>query len=174
MLQYNSKEELIIQIKKTSNLFILEFKDISEGKKDKYIAGVDRTPAQMISYQLGWLNLLINWDRDERGGKKVVTPAPGYKWNELSRLYQSFYKQYEDHSLSKLKDEYIKLTNEFIEWLSLFTEEELFEPEMRQWASSTPSKWPIWKWIHINSVSPFKSFRTKIRRWKRLNLQQKS
>lgn len=26
------------------------------------------------------------------------------------------------------------------------------------------------KWIHINSVAPFKTFRSKIRKWKKLNV----
>ena len=29
--------------------------------------------------------------------------------------------------------------------------------------NTTPSSWPIWKWIHINIVAPFKLFRIKIR-----------
>lgn len=39
-----------------------------------------------------------------------------------------------------------------------------------EWASSTPSKWRVWKWIHINIVAPFKSFRTKIRKWKKTEI----
>nr|WP_283777497.1 ClbS/DfsB family four-helix bundle protein [Paenibacillus sp. J2TS4] len=38
----------------------------------------------------------------------------------------------------------------------------------KKWAASTPANWSIWKWIHINTVAPFKTFRTKIRKWKRI------
>jgi hypothetical protein len=31
------------------------------------IEGVERTPAQMIAYQLGWLDLIMGWDKDEAG-----------------------------------------------------------------------------------------------------------
>ncbi|KWZ73162.1 hypothetical protein HMPREF3198_01521 [Winkia neuii] len=31
-----------------------------------------------------------------------------------------------------------------------------------------PSAWPVWKWVHINTVAPFTTFRTKIRKWKKL------
>lgn len=48
------------------------------------------------------------------------------------------------------------------------TESELFESGQRAWASSTPSAWPVWKWVHINTVAPFTTFRTKIRKWKKL------
>lgn len=49
----------------------------------------------------------------------------------------------------------------------LITEEELFIPEVRKWATTT-AKWPVYKWIHINSVAPFTNFRSKIRKWKKL------
>nr|WP_231284711.1 ClbS/DfsB family four-helix bundle protein [Leptotrichia hofstadii] len=52
----------------------------------------------------------------------------------------------------------------------MYTEKELFKQNQRQWASTTPSNWPIWKWIHINTVAPFKTFRTKIRKWKKLKI----
>ncbi|MFL2132029.1 ClbS/DfsB family four-helix bundle protein [Ruoffia sp. FAM 20858] len=171
MATYTTKKELIFEIEKTANLFIQEFNDIKEAQKDVMVEEIDRTPVQMIAYQLGWLNLLMNWDRDELTGKEVTTPALGYKWNELGGLYQSFYTQYENYSLSELKNEYIETVAKFVEWVDSFTEKEIFEQDVRKWASSTPSKWPIWKWTHINSVAPFKSFRTKIRKWKKLNSQ---
>lgn len=171
MATYTTKKELIFEIEKTANLFIQEFNDIKEAQKDVMVEEIDRTPVQMIAYQLGWLNLLMNWDRDELTGKEVTTPALGYKWNELGGLYQSFYTQYENYSLSELKNEYIETVAKFVEWVDSFTENEIFEQDVRKWASSTPSKWPIWKWAHINSVAPFKSFRTKIRKWKKLNSQ---
>jgi len=49
-----------------------------------------------------------------------------------------------------------------------FDDEELFKPGGRKWAASTTSNWPVWKWVHINTVAPFKSFRSKIRKWKKL------
>lgn len=171
MATYTTKKELIFEIEKTANLFIQEFNDIKEAQKDVMVEEIDRTPVQMIAYQLGWLNLLMNWDRDELTGKEVTTPALGYKWNELGDLYQSFYTQYENYSLSELKNEYIETVAKFVEWVDSFTEKEIFEQDVRKWASSTPSKWPIWKWAHINSVAPFKSFRTKIRKWEKLNSQ---
>ena len=171
MKEYKDKKELINEIQKSSKLFIEEFDDVNEYDRNKIIDGVDRSPAQMIIYQLGWLNLLMSWDRDELEGKEVITPAPNYKWNTLGGLYDSFYKQCENYSLSELKEEYVRLVSEFIEWISTFSNAEFFGQDIRKWASSTPSKWKIWKWIHINTVAPFKSFRTKIRKWKRLNLQ---
>lgn len=171
MQDYKNKEALIAEIEKTANLFITEFDSIEEADKDKSLEGADRTPAQMIAYNLGWMNLLMGWDRDELAGKEVFTPAPDYKWNKLGGLYESFYKQHEAYTLGELKRMYRDCVAELIQWLNLFSDEDLFGQDVRKWASSTPSKWPIWKWIHINTVAPFKTFRSKIRKWKKLNTQ---
>lgn len=60
-MTYRNREELTLEISKQAKLFINEFDDISEKDKDKLIDEVDRTPAQMIAYQLGWMNLIIEW-----------------------------------------------------------------------------------------------------------------
>lgn len=169
MQGYVDKRALIAEVEKTAALFIDEFADVKESDKNKRIDGVDRTPAEMIAYQLGWLDLIISWDKDEAAGKKVVTPCEGYKWNELGALYQSFYDRFALHSLNELQDLFCEKVRSFVTWLDGIPEEDVFTPGSRKWASSTPSNWPVWKWAHINSVAPFKSFRSKIRKWKKLN-----
>lgn len=169
MQGYESKKALISEIEKTADLFINEFSDVKEEDKDKLIDGVDRTPAQMIAYQLGWLDLVMKWDKDEAEGRPVVTPSEGYKWNNLGGLYKSFYEKFSSYSLAELQDLFKEKVFVFVQWLEGFTEEDVFTAGSRKWASSTPSNWPVWKWVHINTVSPFKSFRSKIRKWKKLN-----
>ncbi len=168
MKEYESKVALIDEIKRTSKLFIEEFNDIKEEDIHKIIDGLDRSPSQMISYQLGWINLIQFWESQEKLGKTVITPSPKYKWNKLGELYNEFYKEYEDYSLEELINLFKKDLDSLISWIESLSDGELFISGSRQWASSTPSKWPIWKWIHINTVAPFKTFRTKIRKWKRL------
>ncbi|WP_026478706.1 ClbS/DfsB family four-helix bundle protein [Alkaliphilus transvaalensis] len=171
MPTYKNKEDLIVEIEKTAKLFISEFDAVNENDKNKHIEGVDRTPGQMIAYQLGWMNLVMSWDKDELEGKEVITPAYNYKWNKLGGLYEKFYKEYEEYSLFELKELFSNCTEQMIIWINNFSNDELFTQDIRKWASSTPSKWPIWKWVHINTVAPFKTFRTKIRKWKKLNSQ---
>lgn len=169
MQEYNGKSALIEEIKKTAELFIREFEEIEEADKDIRYSEVDRTPQEMIAYQLGWMSLLRGWDSDELMGKEVITPEPGYKWNQLGGLYQSFYTKYKDESLKQLKEMFVDLVNSLIVWLNEFSDEELFQPGGRKWAASTSSNWPVGKWVHINTVAPFKSFRTKIRKWKKVH-----
>lgn len=170
MQEYVDTAALISEIKKTASLFIAEFDGISEADKSLRLEEVDRTPQELIAYQLGWMNLLLNWDRDELDGKEVITPSPGYKWNQLGGLYQSFYEQYQEQSLAQLTALFVSTVDRLTQWVNDLSTEELFHPGGRKWAASTPSNWPIWKWVHINTVAPFKSFRSKIRKWKKLYL----
>ena len=167
MQEYSGKNAMVDEIRKAAGLFIKEFDDVAEGDKNLRIDGVDRTPGEIIAYQLGWMGLIRGWDKDELDGKEVITPAPGYKWNQMGELYQGFYDKYKDEPLVRLRELFISDLNSLIEWLNGFSDDELFKPGGRKWASSTPSNWPIWKWVHINTVAPFKSFRSKIRKWKK-------
>ena len=169
---YSDKGSLIAEIKKTADLFIKEFEDVAETDKAVRFEEVDRTPQEIIAYQLGWMGLFRGWDSDELSGKEVIMPAPGYKWNRLGELYQGFYETYQDKTLSELKELFVSAVESLEEWLNGFTDDELFKPNGRKWASSTPSNWPVWKWVHINTVAPFKSFRSKIRKWKKVRKTQ--
>ena len=168
MAVYKNREELISEISKRAELFISEFDDVDEQDKDKLVEGVDKTPSQMIIYQLGWMNLIIAWENKEQQGQEVITPSPNYKWNNLGGLYEEFYREYEGYSLEELIISFVETKDKIIELVDTYTDTQLFEQGGRKWSSSTPSNWAIEKWIHINTVAPFKSFRTKIRKWKKL------
>ncbi|EAH2637938.1 MULTISPECIES: ClbS/DfsB family four-helix bundle protein [Lactobacillales] len=169
MKEYNSKKELVETIQEKYQKYISEFVSIPENLKEKRIEEVDKTPSENLSYQLGWINLLLQWEKNEKQGKNVKTPAEGYKWNNLGGLYESFYDQYGSFSLKEQEVLLTKSVMELCEWINSLSDKELFEPEQRKWAT-TKAKWPLWKWIHINTVAPFTNFRTKIRKWKKLTL----
>ena len=168
MQGYESKEALIAEIRKTAGLFAAEFDDVAEADADSTDEGVDRTPREMMAYQLGWMGLLRVWDADELAGKDVAMPAPGCKWNQMGVLYQGFYDEHRAEPFEHLRRSFEDDVDALVQWVDGFSDEELFEPGGRAWAQSTPSNWPVWKWIHTNTVAPFKSFRTKIRKWKKL------
>lgn len=59
--------------------------------------------------------------------------------------------------------------NSIYAMIDLLSEEELFKPHMRKWAdeATKTAVWEVYKFIHVNTVAPFGTFRTKIRKWKR-------
>ena len=56
----------------------------------------------------------------EQHGEEVHTPAEGYKWNNLSGLYNSFYKQYGEYSLKEQQSMLNEAVNHLCEWLKPF------------------------------------------------------
>lgn len=169
MREYKDKEELISEIKQRYQKYIAEFENIPEGLKNKRIAEVDKTLSENLSYQLGWVSLLLDWEEKENAGIVVQTPAEGYKWNNLGGLYHFFYERYGEMTLTEQIQQLNNKVVELCTWVETLSEEDLFKPEQRQWAT-TEAKWPVYKWIHINTVAPFTNFRTKIRKWKKIAL----
>lgn len=43
--------------------YISEFVSIPENLKEKRIEEVNKTPSENLSYQLGWINLLLQWEK---------------------------------------------------------------------------------------------------------------
>jgi len=169
MKQYENKEELKEEIRKTYKKYIDEFNDIDESLKNKRIEEVDRTPAENLSYQVGWTTLLLKWEEDEKKGIQVKTPSDKFKWNELGKLYEGFNQKYSKLSLEELKNILDENVNKTYKMIDNMTEDELFKPHMRKWADGVTKTavWEVYKFININTVAPFKTFRTKIRKYKK-------
>ena len=169
---YENKDELKNEINKSFGKYSSEFDIIPESLKDKRVEGVDRTPAENLAYQVGWTTLVLKWESDERNGLHVKTPSDDFKWNQLGELYQWFTDTYAYLSLQELKDMLKENINSIYEMIDSLSDEELFEPHMRKWAdeATKTAVWEVYKFIHINTVAPFGTFRTKIRKWKKIAL----
>ena len=172
MRTYLDKEELKAEINKKFEKYIAEFDDIPESLKDKRVDEVDRTPAENLSYQVGWTTLLLKWENDEKEGLEVKTPSEEFKWNQLGELYQYFTDTYSHLSIEELRNILEENVESICEMIDSLSEEELFMPHKREWADNATKTavWEVYKFIHVNTVAPFGTFRTKIRKWKKLVL----
>ena len=121
---------------------------------------------------MGWTTLLLKWEKDERKGLKVKTPSDEFKWNQLGELYQWVTDTYAPLSLNELKVKLNENIDSIYEMIDTLSEEELFKPHMRKWAdeATKTAVWEVYKFIHVNTVAPFGTFRTKIRKWKKIVL----
>lgn len=159
-----SKAELVANLTKAYKKLDAEFDDIAvELERECGIEG-DVSCCDIVAYQIGWGELLLGWDKSELAGVAAVMPAAGFKWNQLGDLAISFYQTHRDLSLAQLRDMFFQLFQDLCYWIDNLTEQELFEPLVRQW---TGDKWAMVKWIQINTIAPYQSARTKVRRWKR-------
>ncbi|MBU5463440.1 ClbS/DfsB family four-helix bundle protein [Anaerotignum sp. MSJ-24] len=172
MRTYENKEELKTEIRKTFEKYISEFDNIPEALKDIRVDEVDRTPAENLAYNVGWTTLVLKWEEDERNGLPVKTPSDEFKWNQLGGLYQWFTDTYAPLSLTELKNMLNENVTALYAMIDSMSEDELFQPHMRKWAddATKTAVWEVYKFIHVNTVAPFGTFRTKIRKWKKAAL----
>ena len=172
MKVYTSKDELKDAIETTYRKFIAEFDAIPEEMKDLRAKGVDRTPAENLAYQVGWTTLVLKWEQDERKGLEVKTPSDQFKWNQLGALYQWFTNTYAGNSLQTLRTMLDTNIQDIYTMIDTMSGEELFTPHQRKWAdgATKTAVWEVYKFIHVNTIAPFGTFRTKIRKWKKCML----
>ena len=172
MRVYENKEELKTEINKTFEKYIAEFDNIPESLKDKRIDEVDITPAENLAYQVWWITLVLKWEEDERNGLQVKIPSDEFKWNQLGELYKWFTDTYAYLSLQELKSTLNENINSIYVMIDSLSDEELFKPHMRKWAddATKTAVWEVYKFIHVNTVAPFKTFRNKIRKWREIVL----
>lgn len=116
----------------------------------------------LISYLTGWGELVLKWNNKKDNKETVDFPETGYKWNELGKLAQKFYKDHE-------KDDFITLCNKLDNVVGkiLFLIEQKTNAELYE----TPwyEKWTLGRMIQFNTASPYNNARGRIRKWKKEN-----
>lgn len=162
-----TKAELLDNLKTAYEKLDAEFDNVA--LESERVCGIEGgvSCCDVLAYQIGWGRCLLAWERDENSGETADMPAPNYKWNQLGELAQSFYVEHSGKSLIQLRKEYGCLYFELCAFVNATSENDLFQPLQRQW---TGKKWAMVKWIQINTIAPYKSARTKVRRWKRENI----
>ncbi len=161
-----SKEELLYNLHETYRKLDAEFDSVPpQLERQQEIEG-NISCCDILAYQIGWASLLMGWDNSESKGKSPNMPAKGYKWNQLGKLAESFYRNSSEKTLKQLRAEFKRVFNKLIKWVESFSETELLDLHQRQWAGE---KWAVVKWIQVNTIAPYRSARTKIRRWKKEN-----
>jgi len=130
-IEYNEKE-----IKASEIMKIIEKLGYTpkrrEDLKDKRFEEVDRTPAENLTYQVGWTTLLLKWEKDEKAGLEVHTPSENFKWNNLTELYRWFNKEYSHLALAELKSILNKNISDIYKMIDEMSEDELFKPHQRK------------------------------------------
>jgi len=131
-------------------------KDLEGHSKNSYMSIND-----LVAYLVGWGQLVLKWNDKKSKGHQVDMPETGYRWNELGQLAQKFYKDYENENFKSLNSKLDNTTNEILKLIESKTNNELYEIP---WYN----KWTLGKMIQLNTFSPFKNAKYRIRRWKKI------
>jgi hypothetical protein len=162
----NNKIELIKAINESYEKLNIELTNITNDLAEiKELQGHAKNTLMsinnLVAYLIGWGQLVLKWNNKKEKNLPVDFPETGYKWNQLGQLAQKFYKDYEAYNLSILSAKLNNTTNKILKLIENKTNEELYE-------TNWYDKWTLGKMIQLNTSSPFKNARDRIRIWKKI------
>ena len=91
----------------------------------------------------------------------MIFPKTGFKWNELGGLAQKFYADYKNESYHELLLKLNKTVKEILKLVEDKTERQLYSEPWYE-------KYPLGRMIQLNTSSPYKNAKDRIRKWKKI------
>ncbi|PRY55189.1 hypothetical protein B0I27_101157 [Arcticibacter pallidicorallinus] len=132
---------------------------------DGHVKGTKMSLNNLVAYLNGWGQLVLKWIDKTDKRETVHLPETGYKWNQLGLLAQKFYTDHE-------ADDYLTLCrklDETVECVQLLIESKTNE---QLYVKSWYKQWPLGRMIQFNTSSPYTNATIRIRKWKKIRIQQ--
>lgn len=119
----------------------------------------------IVSYQIGWGTLLIEWYQAGIEKRTIQMPGAGFSTWDYKGLAEHFYKEYAGSLETQLKQ-----FHQIVAKIIAITEKEYASGNLSklgiwEWCTLKSGKqWPLEKWIQVNTVAPYKRARVEIRK----------
>jgi hypothetical protein len=158
-----SKTELLNAISTTFDKLMADL-DRVPGERSRelsleaHTSGTLMSPADLVSYLIGWNELVLKWLDHHDRGQVIDFPETGFKWNQLGLLAQKFYSDYRMVDWPQLLIRLADVNARLVETVSARSDTELYG---RPWHG----KWTKGRMIQFNTSSPYTNARQRIRRW---------
>lgn len=114
----------------------------------------------IVAYLIGWGELVLKWNDKKDKNENVDFPETGYKWNELGKLAQKFYQDYESYTTGELTTKLDETVSKILDLIHTKSNQELYEIPWYE-------KWTLGRMIQFNTSSPYANARGRIRKWKK-------
>lgn len=114
----------------------------------------------LLAYLIGWGALVLKWNQKKDNSESVDFPETGYKWNELGRLAQKFYEDYQVDDFTTLKQSLDIHVNQILSLIATKSNQELYEINWYE-------NWTLGRMIQFNTSSPYANATGRIRKWKK-------
>ena len=120
----------------------------------------DWSVMDLLVVRVWWTERVIDWVEAGARGESPVTPAPGYRWSETPRLNSDIVAKGSGESYSAIRARLERGYERVLDAIQSLNDSELLEVGVFPWAG----KYPIARWISINTTRQYLTARTYIRR----------
>ncbi|PIE61554.1 MAG: hypothetical protein CSA29_02785 [Desulfobacterales bacterium] len=135
--------------------------ELTEKKEmEGHAKGTQMSVCNLMAYLVGWGNLVLKWHAVFSNGKMPDLPETGFKMNEMGRLAQKFYTDYENDNYESLLNQYDEVVGKILELVERLDNSYLYETDWYK-------KYPFGRMIQLNTASPYANARSRIRKWKK-------
>lgn len=160
-----NKEELLKAIETNYSKLKKELETISVEETavkelDGHAKGTLMSIDNLLAYLIGWAELVLKWNKNRSENKPVDFPETGYKWNELGKLAQKFYADYQNADFNTLIQKLDDTVKKITDLIESKTNGELYGVGWYE-------KWTLGRMIQFNTASPYNNARGRIRKWKK-------
>jgi len=124
---------------------------------DGHAKGTQMSVANLVAYLVGWNELVLKWLDRDAAGESVDFPETGFKWNELGRLAQKFYRDYENVAWLQLQERLLLAKERIVSEINARSNQDLYG---RPWYN----QWTMGRMIQFNTSSPYANARTRLRK----------
>jgi hypothetical protein len=158
-----NKDELLTAIDLTFDKLIIELHAVplpvvAERCLEGHAKATQMSVADLVAYLVGWNELLLKWLDRTAAGEQVDFPETGFKWNELGRLAQKFYRDYADIPYPQLVERLEAVKGRIVSLIEALSNDDLYG---RPWYG----EWTMGRMIQFNTSSPYANARGRLRKW---------
>ena len=120
----------------------------------------DWTVKDLLAVRAWWTENVIDWVDAGRRGEVPILPAEGYRWSETPRLNADVVKRTRRESYRSIRTRLARGFQRVMHTIDSLDDQELLGVGVFPWAG----KYPISRWISINTARQYSTARTFVRR----------
>jgi len=123
------------------------------------------TVKDLLAVRSWWTHAVIDWVEAGRLAVTLMLPAAGYRWNETPRLNRDIVAEASNETYGLIIDRLEEGFSRVIPCIDSLNDQELLEAGVFTWAG----RWPVSRWISINTARQYVTARTYVRRAVRMH-----
>ncbi|MFC7065831.1 ClbS/DfsB family four-helix bundle protein [Brucella rhizosphaerae] len=158
-----TRQELVQAIQTNYARLALDLARVTPGRAmektmEGHAKGTLMSVHDLVSYLVGWNELVLKWCALREQGQPVDFPETGFKWNELGNLASKFYRDYQTLPFAELLLRLEAAKNALIALIEARTDAELYGVAWYE-------KYTLGRMIQFNTSSPYANARGRLRKW---------